>query len=125
MRKSRKIIFTLTTIFSVLTLLGLAMLMFSSRDLTDLLVDAVLLLISASSIAIAIFSQMAAIRDARRIEHLMRDINSIDRNTEEDLRTDSSFRRKLDEVLRLEKEIHDELIGKKRDKKIEKGSKTP
>ena len=124
MRKFRKAMFMLTIFFAVLTFVGLAMLMFSSRELTDLLADCILLLISASSIAIAIFSQISADRDAHHIERLMRDINGIEKRTEEDLKTDTGFRHKLDEVLRLEKEIYQEITNNKKPHQIEKGSKT-
>ena len=112
MRKFRKFMFILTIIFAVLTFAGLVTLLLSSRETVDLLTDAILLLISASSIAIAIFSQISADRDAHRIEKIVHDINDIDEHTEEDLKTDTSFSRKLDEILRLEKEIYEEVSKK-------------
>ena len=54
----------------------------------------------------------------------MRDINGIEKRTEEDLKTDTGFRHKLDEVLRLEKEIYQEITNNKKPHQIEKGSKT-
>ena len=106
--------FILTIIFDVLTFAGIVTLMLSSRETVDLLTDAILLLISASSIAIAIFSQISADRDTRRIERIVHDINDIDEHTEEDLKTDTSFSRKLDEILRLEKEIYEEVSKKRK-----------
>ncbi len=106
--------FILTIVFAVLTFAGLVMLMLSSRAVVDLVADSILLLISASSIAIAIFSQISANRDTRRIEKLARNINDIDEHTEADLKTDTSFSHKLDEILKLEKDIYEEVSKKRK-----------
>ena len=115
MRKFKKFMFALTIVFAVLTFAGMVTLILSSRDLVDLLTDAILLLISASSIAIAIFSQIGADRDTHRLEKLVHEINDIEEQTEEDLKTDTSFRRKIDEVLRLEKEIYEAVTKNHKD----------
>ncbi len=121
MNKFRKTMFIITIIFAVLTFFGLAMLIISSKDLSDALFDCIILLISAASIAIAIFSQLVADKESRRIEKLVRDINDINKTTEEDLKQDESLRRKLDKILFLEEEIYKRSGGRKNVKKVEKG----
>lgn len=121
MHKFRKTMFIITIIFAVLTFVGLAMLIISSKELTDSLFDCVILLISAASIAIAIFSQLVADKESRRIEKLVREIGAINKTTEEDLKQDENLRRKLDKILYLEEEIYRRSGGRKDVKKVEKG----
>ncbi len=121
MHKFRKTMFIITIIFAVLTFVGLAMLIISSKELTDSLFDCVILLISAASIAIAIFSQLVADKESRRIEKLVREIGTINKTTEEDLKQDENLRRKLDKILYLEEEIYRRSGGRKNVKRVEKG----
>ena len=121
MHKFRKTMFIITIIFAVLTFVGLAMLIISSKELSDSLFDCVILLISAASIAIAIFSQLVADKESRRIEKLVREIGAINKTTEEDLKQDENLRRKLDKILYLEEEIYRRSGGRKDVKKVEKG----
>ena len=121
MRKFRKIMFILTIVFAVLIFLGLVLLIVSSKELADLFFDCIILLISASSIAIAIFSQLAADKEQRRIEKIVHDVNAIDKKTQEDYETDEGIRRKLDKILSLEEEIYKKVGGRKDVKKVENG----
>lgn len=122
MRKFRKIMFILTIVFAVLIFLGLVLLIMSSKELADLFFDCIILLISASSIAIAIFSQLAADKEQRRIEKIVHDVNAIDKKTQEDYKTDEGIRRKLDKILSLEEEIYKKVGGRKDVKKVENGN---
>ena len=120
MRKFRKFMFILTIIFAVLTFLGLATLIVSSKELADTFFDCIILLISAASIAIAIFSQLSADKERRRIEKMVHELSEIDKKTEEDYKTDENIRRKLDKILALEEEIYKKAGGRKNVKKVEK-----
>lgn len=122
MRKFRKIMFILTIVFAVLIFLGLVLLIVSSKELADLIFDCIVLLISAASIAIAIFSQLAADKEQRRIEKIVHDVNAIDKKTQEDYKTDEGIRRKLDKILSLEEEIYKKVGGRKDVKKVENGN---
>ena len=79
-------------------------------------------MISAASIAIAIFSQLAADKEAHRLEKVIKNINEIDRSLESDMKTDESMRRKLDRILALEEEIYHRVGGRKDVKKVERAS---
>lgn len=120
MRKFRKFMFILTIVFAVLTFLGLVLLIVSSKELADSFFDCIILLISAASIAIAIFSQLAADKEQRHIEKIVHDVNAIDKKTQEDYKTDEGIRRKLDKILSLEEEIYKKVGGRKDIKKVEK-----
>ena len=119
MRKFRKFMFILTIVFAVLTFLGLVLLIVSSKELADTFFDCIILLISAASIAIAIFSQLAADKEQRHIEKIVHDVNAIDKKTQEDYKTDEGIRRKLDKILSLEEEIYKKVGGRKDIKKVE------
>lgn len=121
MRKFRKFMFILTIVFAVLTFLGLVLLIVSSKELADSFFDCIILLISAASIAIAIFSQLAADKEQRHIEKIVHDVNAIDKKTQEDYKTDEGIRRKLDKILSLEEEIYKKVGGRKDIKKVENG----
>ena len=122
MRRFRKFMFILTIVFAVLTFLGLVLLIVSSKELADSFFDCIILLISAASIAIAIFSQLAADKEQRHIEKIVHDVNAIDKKTQEDYKTDEGIRRKLDKILSLEEEIYKKVGGRKDVKKVEKGN---
>ncbi len=122
MRKFRKTMFVITILFAVITFLGLASLIFSTKDFSDSLFDCIVLFISATSIAIAIFSQLSADKESRRIEKIVREIGEINKITEEDFKQDESLRRKLDKILYLEEEIYRRTGGRKDVKQVEKGS---
>ena len=121
MRKFRKFMFILTIVFAVLTFLGLVLLIVSSKELADSFFDCIILLISAASIAIAIFSQLAADKEQRHIEKIVHDVNAIGKKTQEDYKTDEGIRRKLDKILSLEEEIYKKVGGRKDIKKVENG----
>ena len=121
MRRFRKFMFILTIVFAVLTFLGLVLLIVSSKELADSFFDCIILLISAASIAIAIFSQLAADKEQRHIEKIVHDVNAIDKKTQEDYKTDEGIRPKLDKILSLEEEIYKKVGGRKDVKKVENG----
>ena len=121
MRRFRKFMFILTIVFAVLTFLGLVLLIVSSKELADSFFDCIILLISAASIAIAIFSQLAADKEQRHIEKIVHDVNAIGKKTQEDYKTDEGIRRKLDKILSLEEEIYKKVGGRKDVKKVENG----
>lgn len=123
MRRFRKFMFILTIVFAVLTFLGLVLLIVSSKELADSFFDCIILLISAASIAIAIFSQLAADKEQRHIEKIVHDVNAIDKKTQEDYKTDEGIRRKLDKILSLEEEIYKKVGGRKDVKKVENGDR--
>lgn len=121
MHKFRKFMFILTIVFAVLTFLGLVLLIVSSKELADSFFDCIILLISAASIAIAIFSQLTEDKEQRHIEKIVHDVNAIDKKTQEDYKTDEGIRRKLDKILSLEEEIYKKVGGREDVKKVENG----
>lgn len=118
--KLKKFIFYVTIAFAVLIFAGLVFLVTSRKDFQDIMFDSVILLISAASIAIAFFAQLAADKEHRRLEKVIKDISAIDRNVESDIKTDEALRRKIDRILSLEEEIYHRVGGRKDVKKVER-----
>ena len=96
------------------------MLVFSSRDLVDTGFDTIILLTAIISIGIAIYSQMSADKDARRVEKLVRDLSEVDKTIENDMAIDKNVRYKLDHIIALEEEIYKKVGGRKDPKEIAK-----
>ena len=118
--KFKKAIFYLTIMFAVVIFAGLVFLIISRKDIMDIMFDSIVLLISAASVAIAFFAQLAADKEHRRLEKVIKNINEIDRNIESDIKTDEGIRRKLDRILSLEEERYHRVGGRKDVKKVER-----
>ncbi len=119
-KKYRRTLFYFTLVLALVALIGLGMLVFSSRDLVDTGFDTIILLTAIISIGIAIYSQMSADKDARRVEKLVRDLSEVDKTIENDMAIDKNVRYKLDHIIALEEEIYKKVGGRKDPKEIAK-----
>lgn len=113
MHRRQKISLYITIALSVITLFGFGMLIFSSKNFNDIVVDTILLLTATISLAIAIFSQMSADKESRRVEKLVHELNIVDKNIEDDMNIDKNIRYRLDKILALEEEIYRKVGGRK------------
>ncbi len=120
MHKKRKISLFVTISLSIITLFGFGMLIFSSKNFNDIAVDTILLLTATISLAIAIFSQMSADKESRRVEKLVHELNVVDKNIEDDMNIDKNIRYRLDKILALEEEIYRKVGGRKTSKQLVK-----
>ena len=118
MRKRQKISLFVTIALSVITLLGFGMLVFSAKNFNDIVVDTILLLTATISLAIAIFSQMSADKESRRVERLVQELNVVDKNIESDMNIDRDIRYRLDKILALEEEIYRRTGGRKTSRQL-------
>lgn len=123
MNKTRKFMFGLTIAFAVLTFFGLVMTIFSQKSVTESLFDCIALLISAASIGIAMSAQMTADKELRRTARMVKELNEINKTTENDLKADEGLRKKIDKILSLEEEIYHRVGGRKDVKKVEKAKR--
>lgn len=118
MHRRQKISLFVTIALSVITLFGFGMLIFSTKNFNDIAVDTILLLTATISLAIAIFSQMSADKESRRVEKLVRELNIVDKNIENDMNIDKNIRYRLDKILALEEEIYHKVGGRKTSKQL-------
>lgn len=120
MHKREKATLTITIVLAVITLFGFGLLVFSTKDFNDIVVDTILLITATISLGIAVFSQMSADKEARRVEKLIHELNMVDKNIENDMNIDKSLRYRLDKMLALEEEIYRKVGGRKTSKQLVK-----
>lgn len=120
MHKREKATLAITIVLAVITLFGFGLLVFSTKDFNDIAVDTILLITATISLGIAVFSQMSADKEARRVEKLIHELNMVDKNIENDMNIDKSLRYRLDKMLALEEEIYRKVGGRKTSKQLVK-----
>ena len=120
MHKREKATLAITIVLAVITLFGFGLLVFSTKDFNDIVVDTILLITATISLGIAVFSQMSADKEARRVEKLIHELNMVDKNIENDMNIDKSLRYRLDKMLALEEEIYRKVGGRKTSKQLVK-----
>lgn len=118
MRKFRVIVFAITLLLVVVVIAGAVILILSpNNSAVDTAFNIVAFAVSAASVAIALTSQVSAYQDRKKLSQLVRDLNEIDGEVEEDEKNLAGIRRKLTEI-----EALDKVMNKKLDK-IEKNGK--
>ena len=120
MHKRQRLTLIITISLSVITLFGFGMLIFSAKDFNEIAVDTILLLTATISLGIALFSQMSADKESRRVEKLIHELNMVDKNIENDMNIDKNVRYRLDKILALEEEIYRKVGGRKTSKQLVK-----
>ena len=120
MHKKNKLVPIIVIIIGMSAIGGFALLILSSKEFTDVAFDLIILLTAVISIGIALYSQVSADKEARRVEKIARDVSSVDRNLSDDMTVDKSVRYKLDRITALEEEIYKKVGGRKDPKDLTK-----
>lgn len=120
MHKKQNITLVITILLAIVTMFGFGLLVFSTKDFNDIVVDTILLIAATISLGIAIFSQMSADRESRRVEKLVHELNMVDKNIENDVDIDKDVRYRLDKILALEEEIYRKVGGRKTTRQLVK-----
>ena len=116
----RPLVYILTIVYSILVISGIIFLIAHSTSFDEVFVDVVALVISGTSILVALLSQIAADRERTRLEQMIQEIDLIDENLESDLRADRSVQHRLTEILELDQKIYRKLGGRTPSKKLKK-----
>ena len=114
--------FIITFAIAIVYLLGFITLLISPKTLTDSAYDIVILLVSGASISIAIYSELELNNESLRVEKMVKQINDMRKNLEDDYSVDKSIRYKLDKIIELDEEIY-KKINHRKFKKSDKTSK--
>lgn len=120
MHKKQNITLVITILLAIVTMFGFGLLVFSTKDFNDIVVDTILLIAATISLGIAIFSQMSADRESRRVEKLVHELNMVDKSIENDVDIDKDVRYRLDKILALEEEIYRKVGGRKTTRQLVK-----
>ena len=114
MLKFKKVIFFATIGLAFVILVGMLTLIFSPKAALDSVYDTIILVVSGASIAIAIYSQIEADKDSRRVAKLLKELSEMRKNVENDMAIDKNLRYKLDKIIALDEQIYKKVGGRKR-----------
>ena len=123
MKKFRKTIFFITIGMAVIIFLGLLSLILSPKTAADSTYDIVILIISAVSIAIALYSQLEADKDSRRVTKMAKELAEMSENVNNDVAIDKNVRYKLDKIIALDEQIYKKVGGRKKTSNLVQDSK--
>ena len=115
--------FFITIGIAIIVFLGLATLILSPKTLADTAYDGVILLVSAISIAIAVYSEIELNIESRRVEKMVSEINRMRKNIDSDMAIDKNTRYKLDKIIALDEEIYKKVGGRKKTADLMKSAK--
>ncbi len=113
----RRLVYILIVIYALLVVSGVIFLLTHADSLDEVFVDVIALVISGTSILVALLSQISADRERTHLENMLHEIDLIDENLDADLRADRSLQRRLSEILELDQKIYRKLGGRTSAKK--------
>lgn len=123
MRKFKKTIFFITIGMAVIILIGMLSLIMSPRTVADSVSDIIVLIISGASIAIALYSQLEADKEARHVTKMVKELAEMRKNVDNDMAIDKNVRYKLDKIIALDEQIYRKVGGRKKASDLVKDSK--
>lgn len=123
MRKFKKTIFFITIGMAVIILIGMLSLIMSPRTVADSVSDIIVLIISGASIAIALYSQLEADKEARHVTKMVKELAEMRKNVDNDMAIDKNVRYKLDKIIALDEQIYRKVGGRKKTSDLVKDSK--
>ncbi len=123
MRKYRKTIFAITIVIAIIILLGLITVIIAPKTLVDTTYDIIILIVSSISIALAIYSEIGFNRESRRVEKMVKQIEEMRKNVDNDMAIDKNVRYKLDKIIALDEQIYKKVGGRKKPNDLVKEAK--
>ena len=123
MRKFRKTIFFITIGMTVVILAGMLSLILSPRTVADSVSDIIFLIVSGASIAIALYSQLEADKESRRVAKMVKELAEMSKNVDNDMAIDKNVRYKLDKIIALDEQIYKKVGGRKKTSNLVKDAK--
>lgn len=109
MKKVRYITYAATILLMVVLIVGIIMQIISPRSATETAFEIIALVVSCSSVTIAIVTQISAYRDHKKFTGIIRELHEIDRDVDSGAALDQSVRNKLDELIALDSRIYHKL----------------
>lgn len=109
MRKFRLVIWAVTILLAAAVIAGAMVLVLSPDSAFETAFNIIAFSVSATSVAIAVMSQVSAYKDRQKISKLVHGINVLDEELIEDEKTVEHIQRKLNEIIALDKELYNKL----------------
>ena len=110
----RKALFAITIAIAIVIILGFISIILSPKTFSDTAYDIVILIVSALSIGLAIYSEIGFNRQTRRVEKMVKQINEMRKNVDNDMAIDKNVRYKLDKIIALDEQIYRKVGGRKK-----------
>ena len=114
MNAFRRIIIAITVIIALFVITGLIMVIISPKTLADSVYDLIILTVSGISIAIALYTEAELSIESRRVDKMIKEINKMRKNVDDDMSIDKNVRYKLDKIIALDEQIYRKLGGRKK-----------
>ena len=108
---------------AVIILAGMISLILSPKTVADSAYDIIILVISGASIAIALYSQLEADKEARRVMKMVKEVAEMRKNDENDMAIDKNVRYKLDKIIAIDEQIYKKVGGRKKTNDLLKDAK--
>ena len=124
MNAFRRIIIAITIIIAAFVITGLIMVIISPKTLADSVYDLIILTVSGISIAIALYTEAELSIESRRVDKMVKDINKMRKNVDDDMSIDKNVRYKLDKIIALDEQIYKKLGGRKKTSTLVKEKET-
>ncbi len=124
MNAFRRIIIAITIIIAAFVITGLIMVIISPKTLADSVYDLIILTVSGISIAIALYTEAELSIESRRVDKMVKEINKMRKNVDDDMSIDKNVRYKLDKIIALDEQIYKKLGGRKKTSTLVKEKET-
>ncbi|MFV0484903.1 MAG: hypothetical protein ACK5MU_01585 [Candidatus Saccharimonadales bacterium] len=106
MRKFRIVIWAITIILAVAVAAGAVVLIISPDSAFETAFNIIAFSISATSVAIAVMSQVSAYKDRQKISKLVHGMSVLDEEMVQDEKAVEHIQRKLNEIVALDTELN-------------------
>lgn len=114
MNAFRRVIIAITIVIAAFVITGLIMVIISPKTLADSVYDLIILTVSGISIAIALYTEVELSIESRRVDKMIKEINKMRKNVDDDMSIDKNVRYKLDKIIALDEQIYRKLGGRKK-----------
>jgi type VI protein secretion system component VasK len=110
MKKFRKVIWVFIGILTTLILVDVVVLVVNTKtDMFDVTSEVIALTIATSGTLLAAWAQLDARRESRENKRIMMEIHALNREADIDEKVDKIFQKKLDEIIKMDRDIEKKL----------------
>ena len=117
MRKIHTIVAAATVVLVAIVIIGVTILIFSPHSLTDTAFEIIAFFVSASSVTIAIISQVSAHQDRKNFTKMIHELKTIDSEVNDERAIDQDIRKELDELIAIDRNIYKQVSQKTKNTK--------
>ena len=113
MKKLRLIVRIITGALLLLTLAGIILLFFTERNVIDTTYEIIAFSLGAAGMIMAVVSQIDSYQNEKQSRKVLEEIESLNREHDQDEKVDKKFQTKLDTLLKMDNRIYRKISTKK------------